>query len=157
MEKSEAKYLPVWHTMDEKKPDKPGDYLVLSELGPGKEGEESIYCDVSVAKYWPHGYLIPYMPDIPPEKRGKLTAKERLDRILYPHYWQTQEGWYELDDTDIGLRLLGPGCVLCWAELPQAPASFAGNQNEYMSDWYADLLRLENRPKVTLDEPLPEG
>lgn len=145
-------FMPVWRSTEEMKPSRPGDYLVLTELGPSEKDEQKECCEVSVAKYWPRGYLIPYMPSIPPEKRGKLTAKERMDRILYPHYWETQGGWYEIDDTDIGLRLLDPESIIYWAELPKTPDFFAGDQNEFLRTWHDGLMRSERKTRVVLDE-----
>ena len=105
--------------------------LILENIEDGEERARP-YGAIGRALYIPKGTIIP-LALCEYDFSQRSTAEQRLMTILHPDYWLTDGGFYrETDDGE--LYRLHDKDIPYWAELPDLPDGFGGNETDYMQD-----------------------
>lgn len=107
--------------------------LILENIVDGEERKRP-YGAIGRALYIPKGTIIP-LALCEYDFSQRSTAEQRLMTILHPDYWLADGGFYwESDDGEI--YRLHDEDISHWAELPDLPDGYAGNETDYMQDMW---------------------
>ena len=122
-----------WHDYPEEFPDKTGEYLVLMNIDEDvlKAGDGRPFGAVDILKFYAEGDKIEIYS---PELYKDLSPEQRLVKLMSdPYTVQSTGAFYEVlnDGTVYTLHE-----VTHWAELPEVPECYAGNQNDYAEEPY---------------------
>lgn len=122
-----------WHNYPEELPDKTGEYLVMMNIDEDvrKAGDGRPFGAVDIGKFYEEGDKIEILS---PDLYRHLSPEQRLLKLVCdPNTFRSIGAFYEVlkDGTVYVVHE-----VTHWAELPEVPECYAGNQNDYDEEPY---------------------